>query len=95
MTHVVFKLIALKYFLRAFSAPSLLLSNLVAIDVATLALTHGTFHVACSTTVSTGESGTLAAVARATHHVFTERAALLDGSLKILISLLLDGLRVL
>lgn len=93
-----FKLIALKSFdlpLRTFRVPSLLLGNLVAIDVATLALTHGTVHVACSTTVSTGESGTLAAVARATHHVFAERAALLDGGLKILISLLLDGLCVL
>lgn len=90
-----FKLIALKSFdlpPRTVRGLSLLLGNLVAVYVATLALTHDTV---CSTTVCAGETGTLAAVPRATHRVFAERAALLDGGFKILIRLLLDGLRVL
>ena len=41
------------------------------------------------------EARSLAAVAGAAHHVFAERAALLDGCLQVLISLFLDCLCVL
>ena len=80
------------YFL---SSSLFLLGNLISVHVAALTLTHGTVHIALSTAVRAGEPGALAAVARAAHYVFSKRAALLDGRLEILISLLLDGLCVL
>ena len=74
---------------------SLLLSDLVAVHIATLALTYVAVHVVFAGCVRAWESGALAAVPRASHHVFAQRAALLDGSFEILVGLLLDGLCIL
>ena len=45
--------------------------------------------------VRTTSSVALTAISRTAHHVFTERAALLDRRLQVLVRLLLDCLRVL
>ena len=95
---------SLSYLLRTAAAvvagfsshSSLLLGVLAAVHVAALALAHGPVHIVVAASGGACESGgPLASIPRASHHVFTERAALLDSRLEILVSLLLDSLSIL
>lgn len=79
------------------SHSSVLLCVLGTLDhVASVALAHAlAVIVTAGGTIATGEASASAAIPRASHHVFAERAALLDGGLQVLVCLLLDRLCVL